>query len=105
MIVIIVHIVTGAIPREIGNLQNLEIFSIALNNFSGPIPFEIFNISTIREIAMTLNNLTGHLSSNVGFFLPNLQGLYLGGNKLSGTIPNSSHFYRTGRKLILGLNS
>jgi LRR receptor-like serine/threonine-protein kinase FLS2 len=85
----IVHIVPGAIPREIGNLQNLELFNIGGNNLTGPIPFEIFNISTIREIAMSFNNLLGHLPSNVGSFLPNLQHLLLGGNKLSGTIPSS----------------
>jgi len=82
----IVHIVLGAIPREIGNLQNLELFNIGGNNLTGPIPFEIFNISTIREIAMPFNNLIGHLQSNVG---SNLQRLYLEGNKLSGTIPSS----------------
>jgi LRR receptor-like serine/threonine-protein kinase FLS2 len=82
----IVHIVLGAIPREIGNLQNLELFNIGGNNLTGPIPFEIFNISTIREIAMPFNNLIGHLPSNVG---SNLQRLYLEGNKLSGTIPSS----------------
>jgi LRR receptor-like serine/threonine-protein kinase FLS2 len=68
----IVHIVPGAIPREIGNLQNLEFFNIGGNNLTGPIPLEIFNISTIREIAMPFNNLIGHLPSNVGLFLPNL---------------------------------
>jgi LRR receptor-like serine/threonine-protein kinase FLS2 len=85
----IVHIVPGAIPREIGKLQNLEFFNIGGNNLIGPIPFEIFNISTIREIAMPFNNLIGHLPSNVGLFLPNLQHLYLEGNKLSGTISSS----------------
>ncbi|GLT53055.1 hypothetical protein SLA2020_263520 [Shorea laevis] len=79
----------GAIPREIGNLQNLELFNIGGNHFIGLIPFEIFNISTIREIAMPFNNLSGHIPSNVGLFLPNLQHLYLERNKLSGTIPSS----------------
>jgi LRR receptor-like serine/threonine-protein kinase FLS2 len=101
----IVHIVTGEIPREIGDLQKLETFNIGFNNFSGPIPFEIFNISTIREIDMGFNNLTGHLPSNVGFFLRNLQGLYLGGNKLSGTIPNSISNASQLTKLDLSSNS
>jgi LRR receptor-like serine/threonine-protein kinase FLS2 len=85
----IVHIMAGAIPREIGNLQNLEVIRVGVNNLTGPIPFEIFNISTIREISMPINKLTGHLPSSVGFFLQNLQRLYLAGNKLSGTIPSS----------------
>jgi LRR receptor-like serine/threonine-protein kinase FLS2 len=102
----VVHTVPGAIPSEIGNLQNLEAFDIDFNNFTGPIPIEIFNISTIQLITMISNNLSGHLPSNVGFFLPNLQVLYLWGNQLiSGTIPssisNASQLY----KLDLSENS
>jgi LRR receptor-like serine/threonine-protein kinase FLS2 len=85
----VVHIVTGAIPSEIGNLQSIEIFNIVFNNFIGPIPFEIFNISTVQVISMVCNNFSGHLPSNVGFFLPNLHQLFLWENQLSGTIPNS----------------
>jgi len=83
------HIVTGAIPSEIGNLQNLEIFAISENKFTGQIPFEIFNISTIQIIGMSFNMLSGHLPSNIGIFLPNLQHLYVSHNTLSGTIPSS----------------
>lgn len=79
----------GAIPSEIGNLQNLEFFDITSGGFSGSIPFEIFNISTILYIGLTLNNLYGHLPSTMGNFLPNLQQLYLGANQLSGIIPSS----------------
>jgi LRR receptor-like serine/threonine-protein kinase FLS2 len=61
----VVHIVAGVIPSEIGNLQYLELLVIRLNNFTGPIPFEIFNISTITDIDMAYNNLLGHLPSNV----------------------------------------
>ncbi|XP_041027326.1 probable LRR receptor-like serine/threonine-protein kinase At3g47570 [Juglans microcarpa x Juglans regia] len=82
-------IVTGLIPNQIGNLQNLVFFGIGANGFFGTIPFGIFNISTISWIGMALNNLSGHLPSNMGLFLPNLQRLFLGSNKLSGKIPNS----------------
>ncbi|KAG7959936.1 hypothetical protein I3843_10G094300 [Carya illinoinensis] len=71
------------------NLQKLELFAINSNYFAGLIPYEIFNISTLKNIWMELNNLSGHLPSNMGHFLPNLQVLTLGGNELSGTIPNS----------------
>jgi LRR receptor-like serine/threonine-protein kinase FLS2 len=101
----IVHIVTGAIPREIGNLQNLEVLNVAVNNLTGPIPFEIFNISTIREISMPLNKLTGHLPSIVDLFLPNLHHLYLEGNKLSGTISSSISNATQLTELDLGHNS
>ncbi|XP_059458300.1 probable LRR receptor-like serine/threonine-protein kinase At3g47570 [Corylus avellana] len=85
----VIHIVAGAIPSEIGNLENLEMFNIGLNYFTGPIPFEIFNISTIQRIAMPKNNFSGHLPPNIGFFVPNLEILFLWGNQLSGTITSS----------------
>jgi LRR receptor-like serine/threonine-protein kinase FLS2 len=97
----VVHIVAGVIPSEIDNLQYLKLLDTHFNNFTGPNPFEIFNISTIIEIDMSYNNLSGHLPSNVGLFLPNLYGLYLEGNKLSGTIPSS---ISNASQLILGLN-
>nr|WAU86964.1 birch protein [Betula platyphylla] len=101
----VAHIVSGAIPSEIGHLQNLESLSMGFNNFTGPIPFEIFNISTIQIIAMHFNNLSGHLPSNIGIFLPNLQGLYLERNKLSGTIPSFISNASQLTTLDLGKNS
>jgi LRR receptor-like serine/threonine-protein kinase FLS2 len=101
----VVHIVTGAIPSEIGNLQNLEIFAINENKFMGQIPFEIFNISTIQIIEMSFNILSGHLPSNIGIFLPNLQHLYLAQNTLSGTIPSSISNASRLTQLDLGNNS
>jgi LRR receptor-like serine/threonine-protein kinase FLS2 len=101
----VVHIVAGAIPSEIGNLQNLEFLSMGFNNFTGPIPFEIFNVSTIQEILMPSNNLLGHLPSNVGIFVPNLQKLLLWGNQLSGIIPSSISNASQLTTLILNDNS
>jgi LRR receptor-like serine/threonine-protein kinase FLS2 len=102
---VVVHIVTGAISSEIGNLQNLEIFAIENNNFLGQIPFEIFNISTIQMIAMSFNILTRHLPSNIGIFLPNLQILFLYQNTLSGIIPSSISNASQLTQLDLGNNS
>jgi LRR receptor-like serine/threonine-protein kinase FLS2 len=101
----VVHIVAGEIPSEFGNLQNFEILFICWNDFTGPIPFEIFNISTIRGIDMSYNKFSGHLPSNVGIFLPKLQLLYLGDNKLNGTIPSSISNASQLAQLDLGDNS
>ncbi|XP_035545117.1 receptor kinase-like protein Xa21 [Juglans regia] len=79
----------GAIPSEIGNLQNLEYLNLEANNFFGTITLEIFNISTMQEIRITDNYLSGTLPSNMGHFLPNLTAIFLGENELSGTIPAS----------------
>ncbi|KAG6642326.1 hypothetical protein CIPAW_09G134800 [Carya illinoinensis] len=96
---------TGAIPNEIAYLQNLKKLNIGYNHFSGPIPFEIFNISTFQIIGMPLNNLSGPLPSNLGLFLPELQQLLLGGNKLNGTIPNSISNASQLTHLELSMNS
>jgi LRR receptor-like serine/threonine-protein kinase FLS2 len=101
----VVHIVSGAIPCEIGYLPNLEFLHICLNNFTGPIPSEMFNISTAQEIDMSFNDLSGHIPSNVGLFLPNIRVLYLGDNKLDGTIPSSISNASQLTQLDLGDNS
>ncbi|KAM7515018.1 hypothetical protein LguiA_004659 [Lonicera macranthoides] len=55
----------------------------------GLIPFEIFNISTINIIALDLKYFSGHLPVNMGLWIPNLEEIYLGHNRLSGLIPSS----------------
>jgi LRR receptor-like serine/threonine-protein kinase FLS2 len=101
----VVHIVTGAIPSEIGNLQNLEILAISGNKLMGQIPFEVFNISTIQVIDMSINILSGHLPSNIDIFLPILQYLYVSDNALSGTIPSFISNASQLTELDVGYNS
>ncbi|CAN4084245.1 unnamed protein product [Withania somnifera] len=79
----------GVIPEEVGNLQDLKNLSLFLNNFNGPIPVVIFNISTLRTISLTNNNISGNLPSTIGYWLPNLIGILLGGNNINGVIPVS----------------
>ncbi|KAL2514807.1 LRR receptor-like serine/threonine-protein kinase FLS2 [Forsythia ovata] len=76
----------GEFPAELGNLNLVE-FSVHSNGLSGSIP--IFNISTLEIMDMAGNYFSGYLPSTMGFSFPNLQGLYLGGNRLSGVIPSS----------------
>ncbi|KAB2043865.1 hypothetical protein ES319_D01G049100v1 [Gossypium barbadense] len=79
----------GIIPREIGNLKNLELLNLEHNNIAGSIPPQVFNISTLRVISLETNQLSGHLPSNMGLFLPNMEELYLDVNQLVGSIPMS----------------
>ncbi|KAL4273963.1 hypothetical protein GQ457_13G004660 [Hibiscus cannabinus] len=80
---------SGTIPYQIGNLRNLGLLVLELNNFAGSIPPQVFNISTLRNFSLASNQLSGHLPSNMGFWLPNLEGLYLGENHLVGSFPIS----------------
>ncbi|KAI5333732.1 hypothetical protein L3X38_023864 [Prunus dulcis] len=74
----------GTIPDEIGDLQHLQVFSFGVNNLNGPIPSTIFNMSMLTAISLASNQLL----SSIGLRLPNLELLYVGMNKLSGSIPN-----------------
>ncbi|KAL2538656.1 putative LRR receptor-like serine/threonine-protein kinase [Forsythia ovata] len=82
------YIVAGELPAELGNLNLLE-FNVHRNGLSGSIPFSMFNISTLEIVDMDGNYFSGYLPSMMGFSLPDLEVLYLSGNRLSGVIPSS----------------
>ncbi|XP_021826532.1 LRR receptor-like serine/threonine-protein kinase EFR isoform X2 [Prunus avium] len=82
---------SGSIPKNIGNLTMMKEISLSFNNLTGTIPWSIFNISTLIELSLSLNQLSGSLPANFGLGLPNLQGLYIAANDLSGVIPNLSN--------------
>ncbi|KAK8706324.1 hypothetical protein V6N13_049894 [Hibiscus sabdariffa] len=77
------------IPKEIGNITLLNVFHCEHNNFTGSIPPQVFNISALTIISLTSNFLSGQLPSDMGFWLPNLQGLYLDINQFVGPFPMS----------------
>ncbi|XP_019177004.1 PREDICTED: probable LRR receptor-like serine/threonine-protein kinase At3g47570 [Ipomoea nil] len=80
----------GVIPKELGKFHMLEEVYFYFANLSGSIPKEVFNISSLKRISFAFNyNLVGTLPSSIGHALLNLEGLYLGANKLSGVIPDS----------------
>ncbi|KAL2501050.1 putative LRR receptor-like serine/threonine-protein kinase [Forsythia ovata] len=56
---------TGAIPPELGNLENLVELDVARNFLTGSIPASIFNISTLQYIGVSRNNLSGTLPANI----------------------------------------
>ncbi|KAL6330441.1 hypothetical protein AAG906_040371 [Vitis piasezkii] len=74
---------------EIGNLSNLNILDFENNGLSGPIPAQIFNISSLQMICFRNNRLSGSLPMDICKQLPNLQGLRLSSNQLSGQLPTT----------------
>ncbi|XVE79423.1 hypothetical protein DITRI_Ditri14bG0057400 [Diplodiscus trichospermus] len=102
----------GNIPDELGNLLKLEILHIAHNDLTGQLPTFLGNISTLQVIMLGSNNLHGKLLDTFGhlkrlvyvaldinnfstliphsvFNLYSLEGLGLGGNQLSGSLPGT----------------
>ncbi|KAK4487016.1 hypothetical protein RD792_006331 [Penstemon davidsonii] len=79
----------GTIPTTIGHLSKLTSLILVANQLKGELPSYVFNLSRLHTLALTMNELTGTIPSSIGKWLPNLQFLYLAGNRFSGNIPNS----------------
>ena len=76
----------GTIPREIGNLNNLESLSLRFSPLTGSIPPEIGNLANLTHLNLSFNELTGTIPPEIGD-LTNLRTLTFWGNQLTGTIP------------------
>ncbi|GFS33634.1 leucine-rich repeat protein kinase family protein [Actinidia rufa] len=79
----------GSIPLELGQLLKLEFLQLSQCGLSGFVPTLLYNISSINIFSIAENLLKGSLPPDLGFSLPNLQGLYVGGNQFYGPIPAS----------------
>ena len=77
---------TGTMPPELGNLNNLERLNLTRNQLTGPIPPELSLLTNLQELYLWENQLTGPVPASLGG-LANLQRLHLYGNQLSGEIP------------------
>lgn len=77
---------TGAIPTEIGNLVLITSLNLNGNNLAGEIPKSIGNLKQLQYLQLADNYLNGPIPSEIGA-LTNLSYLVLWGNKLTGSIP------------------
>ena len=85
--------VSGTIPNNFGNFQNLEGLFLEHNRLVGTIPKSIFRGSglgahplPLRQLFLEQNSLSGSLNEGLAR-LPDLQELYVDGNKLTGVVP------------------
>jgi len=83
---------SGALPKELGNLANLEELNLSFNPLSGEIPAALGNLSNLKKLWLVGNpignQLSGALPSELGN-LTNLEVLILNYNQLSGPLPQS----------------
>ncbi|TVZ58746.1 putative secreted protein (Por secretion system target) [Flavobacteriaceae bacterium MAR_2010_105] len=102
---------TGSLPPEIGDLENVEWFFFGRNSLTGEIPDQLWSLPNLEGImlfynqltgtltpaienaknlfalSLVRNNMTGSIPVEIGA-LPNLEVLALASNNLSGSIPS-----------------
>ncbi|KAK9081961.1 hypothetical protein Syun_030943 [Stephania yunnanensis] len=95
----------GGIPDSIGQLKSLYILSLDENMLSSKLPPSIYNLSSLRILDLTLDRIVDRLPSDIGrTFLPNLRGLFIGGNHFFGPLPSSLFNISTLEMLELSWN-
>ncbi|CAJ1930860.1 unnamed protein product [Sphenostylis stenocarpa] len=80
--------ISGKIPAELGNLVNLTILTMEINQFEGIIPATFGKLQKLQKLELSSNKLSGDIPDFVG----NLTQLYYLGmaeNMLEGKIPPS----------------
>ncbi|KAK6915310.1 LOW QUALITY PROTEIN: Leucine-rich repeat [Dillenia turbinata] len=77
---------TGSIPRELGDLTNLEVLELWKNSLTGPLPVSPGMNSPLQWLDMSSNSLSGEIPPNL-FASGNLTKLILFNNSFAGNIP------------------
>ncbi|XP_059285252.1 probable LRR receptor-like serine/threonine-protein kinase At1g56140 isoform X1 [Lycium ferocissimum] len=77
--------ISGAIPSNIGEYQNLTLLDLSFNKLTGHIPDELLNLSLLTHLFLGDNNLTGSLPAQK---TQSLQTIDLSYNGLSGSFPS-----------------
>jgi Leucine-rich repeat (LRR) protein len=78
----------GKLMPEIFKMRHLERFELWQNVLTGNIPADIKNLVSLRKLWLyETGGLTGSIPKQIGL-LSNLESLFVGGNKLTGALPN-----------------
>ncbi|KAM3731888.1 hypothetical protein ACB098_11G017200 [Castanea mollissima] len=79
----------GSVPTNLGYLRDLEFLNLQENKLGRDLDFltSLRNCSKMNGLSFAANRFEGVLPSSIGNLSTRLTGLYVGGNKISGTIP------------------
>ncbi|KAL8096543.1 putative LRR receptor-like serine/threonine-protein kinase At1g56140 [Apium graveolens] len=75
------------LPKELGKLTDMIIFSFSGNNFSGPLPPELGSFTKLEQIYFDSSGVSGPIPSTYAS-LRNLATVHGSGNELTGRIPD-----------------
>mmetsp|Transcript_13094 Transcript_13094/g.20405 ORF Transcript_13094/g.20405 Transcript_13094/m.20405 type:complete len:185 (+) Transcript_13094:1-555(+) len=78
---------SGTIPAALGQLTNLQSFSLVESSLSGSIPSEIGMAESLVEVWLYWNNLAGSIPDEIGSML-NLMIFEIDGNDITGVMPD-----------------
>ena len=78
---------TGPIPAELGNLEDLTVLSISGNMLTGAIPAQLGELASLEELYLSHNQLSGAIPAELGA-LSVLEQLEIHNNPLlTGCVP------------------
>ncbi|RDX72849.1 LRR receptor-like serine/threonine-protein kinase GSO2, partial [Mucuna pruriens] len=85
------NMLTGSIPFQIGNMQQIRALNLSHNYLSGSIPNTFSNLSQIESLDLSYNNLSGEIPSQLTK-LNSLAIFNVSYNNLSGIAPSTGQF-------------
>ena len=80
--------ISGPIPSSYGNLNSLLLLDFDFNQLTGMIPSSLWDLTQLRQLDLNDNQLTGILSEFIGN-LQQLRFFQIDNNNMVGTIPAS----------------
>ncbi|WVZ51076.1 hypothetical protein U9M48_002256 [Paspalum notatum var. saurae] len=80
--------ISGSIPKDIGNLFNLQVLDLAYNSFTGSLPSSLARLKILRNLFANGNNISGSVPLAIGN-LTNLISLSLMSNSFSDMLPST----------------
>jgi Leucine-rich repeat (LRR) protein len=96
---------TGTLPATLGNLQKMELFSLGDNHLTGPIPMGISNMTKMYRLLLQNNLLSGKVLDGVfAEDMTLLEIVDVSNNKLSGSVPKNIFSLPRATTIALSLN-
>jgi Leucine rich repeat len=80
---------TGTLPDAVKYFTTVILFDVGTNNIQGSIPDALYNMTSLQYLYLHENQLTETLSPSGLVQLSMLERLYVGGNRLTGILPQS----------------